>query len=95
MLRHHGAVPLAVPAPDRFVDALPVKHLRGVHGQQLHDVEFLFGQVHRLAVLVEAPGAIVDDKPLVELHLGLALSAFLPAQVGRHPGQQLLGGEGL
>ena len=27
--------------------------------------------------------------------LGLALAAFLPAQVGRHPGQQLLGGEGL
>ena len=95
MLGHHRAIPLAVPAPHGLVDALPPKDLGGVHGEQLHNVELLFGQVHRLAVLVEAPGAIVDDKPLVKLHLGLALAALLPAQVGGHAGQQLLVGEGL
>ena len=66
-----------------------------MHGEQLHNVELLFGQVHRLAVLVEAPGAVVDNKPLVELHLGLALAALLPAQVGGHPGAQLIQVEGL
>ena len=58
-LHHHVAAALPIHSPDAFVDALPVKHLPRMQGQQLQDIKLPPGKRHRLPVYGYGTGCII------------------------------------
>ena len=85
MLHHHITAALPIHSPDAFVDALPVKHLPHMQGQQLQDIKLPPGKRHRLPVYGYSTGCIVYGEGSEELYCRRILTPLFSPQVRGHP----------
>lgn len=66
MLGHNGRFPLAVIAPHKLIDALLIKNLPWVLGQELYNVKFLFDEGYLFSIIIQASLGIIDGQLIVK-----------------------------
>lgn len=95
MFHDRIAASASVQPPDKLIDPLTVKNLSGIHGEQLNNVKFPFGERNTFPVQMYGTGGIVDGQIPEKTHRSIALPPLLPPQMRGDPGAELIQVKGL
>ena len=95
MFHDRIAASAAVQPPDKLIDPFPVKNLSGIHGEQLNNVKFPFGERNIFPIQMYGTGGIVDGQIPEKTHRSIALPPLLPPQMRGNPGADLIQVKGL